>query len=261
MSTGAHIVTASRGFPRDFRIAGRWVNSYKVFLCVGIYLGTLLSAAVAERSGLSALRVGAGCVMVAIVGMIGARVYHVAVNLGAIRKAGFRAAVWDSQRGGWSVFGGLVIVPVLWLLDSVFGIPVAVFSDHMAFGIAFGGAWIRFGCICNGCCVGRESRGWFALRQHDTHGEYKRRIPAQWLEIGWWLLGLAGLFVLWPRRFPHGWYALAILGWYGLGRFWMEPLREKPQLVYGRVRVNQLVAALLALIAGGGMFLLTVSPH
>ena len=40
------------GFPRFFKIAGYWVNSYKFFLCVGIYAGTLATAALANSSGL-----------------------------------------------------------------------------------------------------------------------------------------------------------------------------------------------------------------
>src|SRR5438067_978260 len=45
------------GYPRYFRIAGRWVNSFKVFLCVGIYLGILVIAAIAHSSGIPPLGV------------------------------------------------------------------------------------------------------------------------------------------------------------------------------------------------------------
>src|SRR5262249_36895010 len=46
------------GYPRYFRIAGQWINSYTVFLCVGIYLGILVIAALAQSSGMPPLRVG-----------------------------------------------------------------------------------------------------------------------------------------------------------------------------------------------------------
>jgi len=49
-----------------------------------------------------------------------------------------------------------------------------------------------------------------------------------------------------------------VLAWYGFGRFWLEPLREKPDLAWGRVRVDQLVAAVLALVAGGRLLFLVV---
>jgi prolipoprotein diacylglyceryltransferase len=246
--------------PRYVRIAGHAVNSYKVFLFIGIYFAILLSSAVGARSGISPLRMSTGCFLCAVVGMIGARVYHLALYYRVYRTHRFRAEVWNPERGGWSVFGGLLIVPFSLMFDSMFGIPLPVFWDHMAIGIVCGGAWIRFGCVCNGCCVGRESHGWFALCQHDTQGIYKRRIPVQWLEIGWWLLAGTGLIWLWPKHFPAGSYALGVLAWYGLGRFWLEPLRERPDLVFGRVRVDQVVAALLTLVAGGQLLLLVVRP-
>lgn len=253
---GDQVRAAGPAFPRYFNIGGHWVNSYKVFLCVGLYSAILLSAAVAERSGIPPLRFGTGCLLIAILGLIGARVYHLAVFFRSYPKDRFWAEAWNPKRGGWSVFGALIVVPFSGWVAALLGIPAALFWDHMSIGIVVGGALIRFGCVCNGCCDGKESQGWFALRQHDTQGMYKRRIPVQWLEIGWWLLAGVGLIGLWPARFPPGSYALAVVTWYGLGRFWLEPLREAPDRVYGRVRVNQVVAGLLAIIAGGWLLLL-----
>ncbi len=54
------------GFPRFFKIGGYWVSAYKVFLCIGIYSGILVSAALAERSGIPPLRMGAGALACAI---------------------------------------------------------------------------------------------------------------------------------------------------------------------------------------------------
>src|SRR5262245_355228 len=58
------------------------------------------------------------------------------------------------------------------------------------------------------------------------------------------------------RALPLGSYALAVLAWYGLGRFFLEPLREHPDLVFGRIRINQIVAALLAIGAGCALIVL-----
>ena len=251
MTAAASLRTPVAGFPRYFRIAGYAVNSYKVFLCVGIYSGILLSAAVGERSGLSSLRLGAGLLLFAIAGLVGARAYHLAAYFRDYRSTGFVLTPRNAHEGGWSVLGGLIIVPLSLLFDSILGIPIAVFWDHMAIAIACGGVWIRFGCICNGCCVGREATGRFALRQHDVHGHSTRRVPAQWLEIAWWLLACGGLLWLWPYHLPPGSYAFAVLGWYGVGRFCLEPLRQKRHFVNG-LEINRVVAAALALVAGAG---------
>ena len=77
--------------------------------------------------------------------------------------------------------------------------------------------------------------------------------------MAWWLLGLAAFLGLWPSEFPTGSLALAVLAWYSAGRFVLEPLREEPDIVCGRVRINQLVAALLALGAGGALIVMLLS--
>jgi prolipoprotein diacylglyceryltransferase len=251
---------SERRFPRFFEIGGYSVSAYKIFLCIGIYTGILGSAALAERSGISPLRMGAGCLACAVAGLFGARIYHLIVFAPHYLQKRSWSAVWDSTRGGWSVFGALLpIVPLSFLLAAALRIRPAVFWDHMIFGIIIGAIWVRFGCICNGCCGGKETQGWLALWAHDFAGNYRRRIPVQWLEIGWWCLALAGFLFFWGRPYPAGTYALAVLGWYGLGRFWLEPLREAPDLAFGRVRINQLVAAGLALGAAGGLVLLNLS--
>jgi prolipoprotein diacylglyceryltransferase len=175
-------------------------------------------------------------------------VYHVAVNYRMYRERRWTLTARAPDEGGWSVLGGLMTVPASLPFDSIVGIPLAVFWDHMAVAIAVGGMFIRFGCVCNGCCVGRDSDAWFAVRQHDVSGACRRRVPVHWLEIVWWLLACAGLAWLWPLKLPAGSCALAVLGWYGLGRTWLQPLRRSSTLVHG-IRVDQVVAALLACVS------------
>ena len=248
---------ARPGFPRYFNIGGHWVNSYKVLLCLGIYTGALVSAAVAERSGISPLRMGAASLGCAIAGLVGARLYHMLVF--APHYVGQRswAGLWDSTKGGWSVFGALpAVAATSLLLAALLQIPVAVFWDHMITGIVFGGMWVRLGCVFNGCCEGRETASRYGVWLHDTRGRRKRRVPVQFMEIGWWALAGVGLVWLWPLSLAPGTYALGVLAWYGLGRFWLEPLRAAPDRVAGRVRIDQVAAGLLAVAAGCGLLLL-----
>ena len=85
------------GFPRFFTIAGYSVNSYKFFLCVGIYVGTLATAALASSSGLSPLRVGLAAMTCALVGLIGARVYYLLVHAPYYLRQRSLRALWDSS--------------------------------------------------------------------------------------------------------------------------------------------------------------------
>jgi len=246
----APVVNAS--FPRFFRIAGFSVNSYKFFLCVGIYLGTLATAALASYSGFSPLRVGLATTACALVGMLGARLYYLLVHAPFYVRQHSLSGLWESREGGWSVFGTLItFIPASLAAAAWLAIPVPVMWDHMAVGILVGGFWVRLGCVFNGCCAGAETTSKLGVRLHDTCGVRKPRIPVQFLEMAWWLLGLAAFLMLWSGALPPGSYFLAVLAWYGVGRVFLEPLREESDVVFGRVRVDQVVAALLALGAGG----------
>ena len=242
---------ATTGYPRFFRIAGYSVNSYKVLLCVGIYVGTLATAALANSSGLSPLRMGLVGMTSAVAGLIGARVYFLLVRVPHFLKQRSLAALWDTSDGGWSLFGGLLpLIAVSYAAATLLGVPLLFLGDHLAFGVLAGGFWVRLGCVFNGCCGGREAHGPLCVHLHDTRGNIKQRIPVQFLEMAWWLIGIVGFYVLWPRLLPSGSYALAVIAWYGTGRFFLEPLRERPDTVFGWLRINQLVAAVLAVAAG-----------
>ena len=104
MSAASDTRGIDQGFPRFFRINGYAVNSYKFFLCIGIYVGTLATAALASFSGISALRVGLAAVFCALAGLIGARLYFLLVNARFYLKQRSLAALWDSGAGGWSLF-------------------------------------------------------------------------------------------------------------------------------------------------------------
>ena len=245
------------GFPRFFAIAGYSVNSYKVFLAVGICVGTLVTAVMADLSGLSPLRVGSAAMVSALFGVVGARMYHVVVHAPAYFRSDAPRALWNRAAGGLSVFGALLtFVPAVFAAAAMSDIPAGVLFDDMAVGVLAGGFCIRLGCVFNGCCVGRETDAPFGVLLHDTRGVKIRRIPVQFLEMAWWLLGLAGFVGLWTKDVPTGSLALAVLTWYSAGRFVLEPLREEPDIVCGRVRINQLVAAVLFFAAGGSLIVL-----
>jgi phosphatidylglycerol:prolipoprotein diacylglycerol transferase len=108
--------------------------------------------------------------------------------------------------------------------------------------------------VFNGCCGGRETTGRFAVQLYNTAGVRSRRLPVQYLEMAWWALGAAIFYWCRPLRAALGSDALGVVTWYGTGRAVLEPMRECSDM-FGRIRVNQLVAVLLALVAGSALIL------
>lgn len=244
------------GFPRFLTFAGYSISSYKLFLSVGIYIGTLTTAALASAAGLSPLRIGLASMSCALAGLIGARLYYLLVHAPAYVRQRSLGALWDRNAGGCSLFGALAIfVPAAFVAAAWLDIPAAVLGDLMGAGVLAGGFWARLGCVFNGCCAGRASNSPLGICLHDTRGVRKPRVPVQFMEMAWWLIGLAGFLLLWPGALRPGSYALAVLAWYGVGRFFLEPLRERPDIVFGQVPINRVVAALLALACGGALII------
>ena len=92
----------------------------------------------------------------ALAGLIGARLYHLLVYAPSYMRERSVRALWDTNRGGFSVFGALVtLVPASFAAAAWLEIPTAVLWDHMGIGVLAGGFWVRLGCVFNGCCVGR----------------------------------------------------------------------------------------------------------
>jgi prolipoprotein diacylglyceryltransferase len=183
-------------------------------------------------------------------------VYHLLVHAPSYLFHRCVTALWKTKHGGASGFGALLtFVPAFFAAAAWLDVPPPILGDHMAVGVLTAGFWIRLGCVFNGCCGGRPSRAPLSVTLHDTHGVKKLRLPVQFLEMAWWLAGLAAFLMLWPAALPPGSYALAVLAWYGVGRFLLEPLREHPEIVFGQLRINQVVAALLALAAGGALIM------
>jgi phosphatidylglycerol:prolipoprotein diacylglycerol transferase len=165
-------------------------------------------------------------------------------------------ATWDSSDGGSSLFGSLLtFIPAVVAMAAWLTIPAPVLFDYLAVGVLAGGFWVRLGCVFNGCCGGRSTDAWFGVRLHDTRGVRKLRVPVQFMEMAWWLIGLAIFLQIWPNTLASGSYALAVVAWYGAARFFLDPVRERPDVVCGRVPINQLMAAVIAVAAGGTLII------
>jgi phosphatidylglycerol:prolipoprotein diacylglycerol transferase len=91
----------------------------------------------------------------------------------------------------------------------------------------------RVGCFLNGCCAGRPTSGWWGVNLPDSNGVWRRRIPAQILEIAWGSAVLAGAVLLWGRLSFQGALFLYTIGAYGAGRIVLESVRDEQDHISG----------------------------
>ena len=132
------------------------------------------------------------------------------------------------------MYGGLLLaVPLSLPLLAALGIPFGSFWDTASFTLLVGMIITRVGCFLNGCCAGRPTSGWCGINLPDSDGVWRRRVPAQILEIAWGSVVLAGAVLLWGRLSFQGALFLYTIGAYGAGRIVLESVRDEQDRIMG----------------------------
>jgi phosphatidylglycerol---prolipoprotein diacylglyceryl transferase len=225
--------------------------SYPTMLYVGMICGIFVSAWIAGRSGLDQDRFVLSYMILCVPSLIGARLFFVASHWHLYRND--RARIWRRAEGGMAMYGGLLLalplsIPLLRVMDLSF----AKFWDAATFAILLGMICTRFGCLLNGCCSGRPSASWFALNLPDHRGIRRRRIPTQLLEAAWATVLLISAFLLRSREPFNGAIFCSTLIAYGIGRYFLQKLRDDETVSdTGIIQLTSVTLALAGLIGMG----------
>jgi phosphatidylglycerol:prolipoprotein diacylglycerol transferase len=216
-------------------------------LYAGLLAGVFVGAWVAQRSGMSADRFAIAVTLLLIPALAGSRLYFVLTRWDLYRHE--PARIWRRTEGGMAMYGGFILaVPLSIPLLRLLGLPFAGFWDAAALTILLGMAFTRIGCFLNGCCGGRPSEAWFALSLPDHHGNWRRRIPTQLMEMAFALVLFGTALALRDAApFPGATFCLVVAG-YGAGRWVLESLREDEMGGWDKTTM-QATSALLVLAA------------
>jgi prolipoprotein diacylglyceryl transferase len=189
-------------------------------------------------------------------GIIGARAYHVLSRLQDYTNAEDPFEFLRIWEGGLAIFGGLIGGGLgAWYACRRRGIPLPAFADALAPGIAIGQAFGRWGNYFNQEIYGTPTNLPWGLRidpenRPAAYPDAETFHPTFLYESLWSLLTAA--VVIWAdRRFRlgHGRAFALYLAMYGTGRAMLELLRtDEANLVLG-LRVNQLTALLVVILA------------
>lgn len=225
---------------------GVHVGAWPGLVAVGVVLALVVQGVLASRSGLPELRVLLVSVVASLVGVLGAKVYYLALHRGKSRR-------WVTT--GLCVQGFVLgAVATLFAGGLAVGLPAARLLDVTAPGLLLAMAVGRLGCFFGGCCAGRMTASRWGRWSSDRRVG-ARRIPTQWVEAGIaFVLGLATLLamVVGPPE-PAGVVFTVGLAAYTLGRQVVFPYRDLPrQTSHGRAAVTVLAVAALvvALVIG-----------
>lgn len=207
-----------------FRWRGLTVWSYPAMLYVGLVFGVVAGNVAAHAAGLDALHVYIATITLIVPALAGARLLFVLSEWTTYRSNLRR--IWNRGEGGMMMYGAVPVmllcsVPLVRALHLGFG----AFWDVSTFTILVGMIFTRAGCLLNGCCGGRPTRGWFSIRLPNIQGVWQKRVPTQALEAACAAVLLVAI-VMWRRTaFPGALFLLITLSYSG-ARLLLELARE-----------------------------------
>ncbi len=258
-----------RQFTAGPTLGDLWANSpaflarihwYGVFIALGLLLGLWFCTRQSKRFGLTEDNVMDTVLWGMPLGIVGARLYYIIFYLDLYRNADGSLSfarmlrIWD---GGLAIYGGVIVG----FLTAYFVSRVKKFSylsmmDDIVMGMLIGQAVGRWGNFMNREVFGRVTDLPWRMRLWAYDGTAWDVHPTFLYESLW---NLAGLLLIWlvvtkRRRFP-GENLLCYFLWYGLGRFWIEGIREDQLYLFNatlfgqRVPVSQALSAVLVVVS------------
>jgi len=246
------------------------VRLYGLILGVAIVVGASIAASFARKFEVRSAKfkikseyVWDGLVWAVVLGVIGARAYHV-IDLWEFysKNPGQMLAVWNGGLGIFGAIGGGTLG--LWLFSKRESLSLAQFLDVVAFGLPVAQAVGRLGNFVNQELYGKPFD--FAQGKPPYYAIYispESRLPGfeqfshfhpLFVYEALLNLGLFGLLVLIYRKKILGvgrgkYFAIYLFG-YSLIRFCLEPLRVEMWKV-GVVPMAQLVSVVLMVLSLG----------
>lgn len=237
---------------------GHGIYWYGIILACAMLAGLYLAMKQAHHYGLTQDHIMDLVLWAVPSCIVGARIYYVVFYLDLYRNAdgslnwGRMVAVWD---GGIAIYGAVIAaVIVVVLYARAKKLPAPALMDAGVLGLILGqciGRWANF--------VNREAFGGvtelpWRMRVWISEFQYADVHPTFFYESLWNLIGLLLLlFVVSRGRRFDGENACFYFLWYGLGRFWIEGLREDSLYLFDwtafgePIRVSQALSLVLVL--------------
>lgn len=232
---------------------------YALCILTGIIAATIWTGRRLTRRGAERGVVIDFAVWAVVLGIIGARIYHVLTHWGDYFGPGKNLLeVFAFWNGGIAIFGSLIGGAIgVFIASRITGVRFASFADALVPGLLLAQAFGRMGNWFNHELFGGPTTLPWGLEIESSNPAFPIGLPEGTLfhptflyEILWNLLGLVVLLAI-ERKWRPRWGAFfgMYLIWYGLGRFFVEGMRVDPSLLLFGLRSNQWTA-LLAILVG-----------
>ena len=251
-----------RNVPKSFSVFGFEIALYGVIIGIGVLLGILIAAKVAEKTGQDPDLYWDFAIYAVIFSIIGARIYYVVFAWDQYKNN--LLSVFNIRQGGLAIYGGVIAAfTTLFIYAKIKKQNAFRMADTGVVGLILGQAIGRWGNFTNREVFGEYTDNLLAMRlpiaavrssdisesiaAHITEGVNYIQVHHTFLyESLWNLLILVILLIYWKHKKFEGEIALLYLGGYGLGRAWIEGIRTDQLLIPGTsLPVSQMLAIVL----------------
>ncbi len=231
-----------------FTVFGHNIYWYGVIIAVGFLLAVTYAFRRCKEFGISADDLTDVLLFAVPLAIVGARAYYV-IFFGHYDNFLDMIAIWE---GGLAIYGGIIaaVITVI-VVCRVKKISAMAVMDVTSFGLLIGQSIGRWGNFMNREAFGYET-DIFCRMGLTLNGQTMYVHPTFLYESLWNAIGFVALHILskkTTRKFD-GQLFLYYLGWYGLGRVWIEGLRTDSLYIGATgIRVSQLLAGVFVLLA------------
>ena len=230
-----------------FHIFSRPVYWYALIILTGFCIALAFVSATCKKRGVSSDAVFDIAFWGLIFGIIGARIYYVIFDPGCLDGNLFNIVkIWE---GGLAIYGGIIAaVAVAFFYCRKHKLPVLKTFDVFAPGLLIGQSIGRWGNFVNAEVFGRETSSIFGMSINSAPPVH----PLFLYESVWNAVGLIIILLARDKKKADGQVFFFYTLWYGIGRLFLEGMRQTDYILYlidGKLGISQAVSAAAIIIS------------
>lgn len=249
----------SLALPESFSVFGFSIYWYAIIIVSGMFLAVLYAVKMFPKKGLEQDDLFNMFLIALPTALICARAYYVIFSWDDYKDNLWQ--IFNIRGGGLAIYGGVIgaaVVVVLYCTRKK--ISFAKVLDILAVGLLIGQAIGRWGNFVNAEAFGDPSRPTNLPWAMTILGTAENVHPTFLYESVWNAVGIP-LLLLYQKKWQKadGELFLLYLTWYGLGRVWIEGLREDSLMLMTapiQIRISQILAGLSVLAGAAGIICL-----
>lgn len=227
-----------------FSIGSKPIYWYGIIIAAGFLLAVYYAMRRADQFGLTQDNIIDMLICAVPLAIIGARAYYCLFSWNLYKDDPIRVLyIWE---GGLAIYGGVIGAVIgLFLYTKVKKVKTSALLDVGGLGLLIGQSIGRWGNFMNREAFGAQTDSFLRMGLTDASGATIYVHPTFLYESVWNAIGLLLLHFYSKRRKFDGQIFLMYLGWYGLGRMFIEGLRTDSLYVgASNLRVSQLLAGI-----------------